>query len=248
MGVRRGWRTEKSTARVYGRKGLPGLGKAVGSAYWRISGSRRPAARQGFSRWTGEAPDRYGALQALPVSALDSTLRAGQVAGVPIQREVNVLNAHPGLKLDRRAVASVIHALDAQADRFLGGCPQGELSIAFLTDPALAKIHADFLDDPTCTDVITFEGDPSLGTGGEVCVSADTASSYAAAHDRDFATELTLYVVHGWLHLAGYDDLRPAKKRRMRAAEARAMKILEEANLVPVFALRAAKRRKSGRR
>ncbi|MFT3869976.1 MAG: hypothetical protein QM715_16120 [Nibricoccus sp.] len=45
------------------------------------------------------------------------------------------------------------------------------MSIAFLTDKALARIHADFLDDPTTTDVITFEGNAQLGSGGEICVS-----------------------------------------------------------------------------
>jgi probable rRNA maturation factor len=45
-------------------------------------------------------------------------------------------------------------------------------------------------------------------------------------------------VVHGWLHLAGYDDLVPAKKRKMRAAEARAMKLLAAAQAVPEFRLR----------
>jgi probable rRNA maturation factor len=39
------------------------------------------------------------------------------------------------------------------------------------------------------------------------------------------------------LHLAGYDDLQPAKKRRMRAAEARAMSLLRTANAVPPFRL-----------
>jgi probable rRNA maturation factor len=37
-----------------------------------------------------------------------------------------------------------------------------------------------------------------------------------------------LYVAHGWLHLAGYDDLEPAARRRMRGAERRAMRILRE--------------------
>lgn len=118
-----------------------------------------------------------------------------------------------------------------------GGCPPGELSIVFLTDPALAKIHADFMNDPTATDVITFEGDRAAGLAGEICVSADTAWNYAREHRSDFATELTLYVVHGWLHLTGYDDLQPTKKRRMRAAEARAMKLLRTANAVPKFRL-----------
>ena len=51
------------------------------------------------------------------------------------------------------------------------------------------------------------------------------------------ATELTLYVVHGWLHLSGYDDLKPARKRRMRAAEKRAMALLQKAKAVPAFQL-----------
>jgi probable rRNA maturation factor len=129
-------------------------------------------------------------------------------------------------------------------------CPPGELSIVFLTDPAIAKIHADFMADPTATDVITFEGDPLAELAGEICVSADTALRFVegprprgprlartrALHSA-FATELTLYVVHGWLHLSGYDDLRPAKKRRMRAAEKRAMTLLEKAQAIPAFRL-----------
>ena len=186
-----------------------------------------------------------------------------------MSRDVAIRNAHSRLRVDRRAVAAVIGVLDAHAAKFLGGCPPGELSLVFLTDQALAKIHADFMNDPTATDVITFEGDPTAGLAGEICVSADTAARFVglplasppspvgrkarsvegpapagprlagtrALHDK-FSAELTLYVVHGWLHLAGYDDLQPAKKRRMRAAEARAMKLLRAAKAVPEFQLR----------
>jgi len=153
-------------------------------------------------------------------------------------REVAITNRHPRLRLDRRAIGAGIAVLDAHAAKFLGGCPPGELSLVFLTDPAQAKIHADFMDDPTATDVITFEGDPASGLAGEICVSADTAKAYARTHRGDFSAELTLYLVHGWLHLAGYDDLQPAKKRRMRAAEARALRLLRAARAVPVFSLR----------
>lgn len=152
-------------------------------------------------------------------------------------RPLAITNRHPRLKLDRHAVAAVIATLDAHATRFQGGCPPGELSLVFLTDPALAQLHADFLADPSTTDVITFEGDASFGSAGEICVSADTAAAYARQHGRDFSAELTLYVIHGWLHLAGYDDLQPAKKRRMRAAEARAQGILTAAGLAPRFRL-----------
>lgn len=159
-------------------------------------------------------------------------------------REIHIHNAHRGLRLDRAARATLVRAigvLDAQRAKFLGGCPDGELSLAFLTDRALAKLHADFLDDPATTDVITFEGAPEVGVAGEVCVSVDTAARYAREHGREFAGELLLYIVHGWLHLAGYDDLLPAKKRRMRAAEARAMKLLHEADAMPAFALKKAR-------
>lgn len=173
-------------------------------------------------------------------------------------RAVVINNRHPRLRVDRRAIAAAIGVLDASAGKFLGGCPAGELSLVFLTDAALAKIHADFMDDPTATDVITFEGDATAGLAGEVCVSADTAARYVEgprpcgpggrrtrprlagtrALQEKFSSELTLYLIHGWLHLAGYDDLQPAKKRRMRAAEARAMKLLRAAGTVPGFRLR----------
>lgn len=158
-------------------------------------------------------------------------------------RSLSIANRHPRLRLDRRGLARAIAALDAQAEQFEGGCPPGELSLVFLTDPALAQLHAEFLDDPSETDVITFEGSPAAGLAGEVCVSVDTAVAYAKAHRHDFATELTLYVVHGWLHLAGYDDLVPAKKRIMRRAEARALRLVTEADALPRFAMIPTSRR-----
>ena len=211
-------------------------------------------------------------------------------------RSIAVRNAHPRLRIPRGAVAKTIALLDERFEMLPGDlshlslphprllklksafgtrhsafssvCPPGELSIIFLTDPAIAKIHADFMADPTATDVITFEGDPMTELAGEICVSADTAKRYVAALEQSdnvatlsagrlkrgygtpalgrrqtpalqdaFATELTLYVIHGWLHLSGYDDLQPAKKRRMRAAEKRAMALLQQAKAIPAFRL-----------
>ena len=180
-------------------------------------------------------------------------------------REIAITNRHPRLRLDRRAIAKAIDHLDthfrftaadlptlspagkrrARAQSALvasSAAPAGELSITFLTDPALAKLHADYLDDPSSTDVITFEGDESMDHAGDVCVSADTALAYSQKHDLPFAEELLRYVIHGWLHLAGYDDLEPRKKRRMRAAEDRALKLLRAAGLLPGFSLTAKNR------
>lgn len=175
-------------------------------------------------------------------------------------RSITLANHHPRLRLDRRAVTRAIRTLDAHfslnAQRSTrnrdnsSAVPAGELSLVFLTDSALAQLHADFLADPTPTDVITFEGNPAFGTAGEICVSVDAALRHvapavptlsarlSALSSAAFSTELTLYVVHGWLHLAGYDDLVPAKKRVMRRAETRAMNILRTHDCLPRFTLR----------
>jgi probable rRNA maturation factor len=176
-------------------------------------------------------------------------------------RPVRIHNGHPRLRLDRRAVIAAIQCLDFHAAEILGrlaprrrstldsglsatpAVPPGELSLAFLTDSALARLHATFLGDVSTTDVITFAGAPASGlapTGsglaGEICLSADAARAFAAKHGRDFSEELTLYLVHGWLHLAGHDDLRPANKKRMRTAEARALALLRAGRKIPRFA------------
>jgi probable rRNA maturation factor len=153
------------------------------------------------------------------------------------RRTVRVANRRPGLRLDRKALAAAVGLLDAHSGRFRGGLPEGELSIALLSDPALARLHGRFLGDSSATDVITFEGDMGGGTAGEICVSVDAAARHAGRGARRLSGEITLYVVHGWLHLAGYDDTSPAARRSMRRAEARALGLLARSRAIPVFKL-----------
>lgn len=163
-------------------------------------------------------------------------------------RTLGITNRHPRLRFNRNALRALVATLDRHADKFRGGCPAGELSVVFLTDSALAKLHGDFLGDPTVTDVITFEGGTGAPTAeeqsaGEICVSVNAAirqtnsKQKGRTHPSRFSEELALYVVHGWLHLAGYDDLQPAKKRLMRRAEQRALKLLRETGRLPSFSL-----------
>ena len=163
-------------------------------------------------------------------------------------RPLGIVKRHPRLRIGRGAIAGVFAVLDGHAADFLGGCPAGELSVALLGDPALAGLHARFLGDPSRTDVITFEGDTAHATAGEICVSVDAAARRAGRSQRAFSAELCLYLVHGWLHLAGYDDLRPGAKRLMRRAEARAMRLLGREGALPRFKLASAARNGSNRR
>jgi len=210
----------------------------------RETGKRKPEAGKGNSR--------AGLLASIPVSGthLSPTIARPEdppVSGLrfPVSRRaVRVHVSHPRLRVERRRIATLIHRLDSQAAALLNlagappglhPVPAGELSVAFLTDSALARLHATFLDDPSPTDVITFGGTPALGQAGEICVSVDTARVFAAGHRHDLSEELTLYVVHGWLHLAGHDDRQPDQKKRMRAAEARALALLRARRAIPRF-------------
>lgn len=105
---------------------------------------------------------------------------------------------------------------------------EGELSIAFVDDTTIGQVHADFMDDPSPTDVITFPADTSMESAGEIIVSVDHAVTRALELGERFSRELSLYLVHGWLHLAGYDDRSEADRLKMRAAEQEALALLDE--------------------
>jgi len=153
-----------------------------------------------------------------------------------LKRPIAIRRLHPRLRLDRRAVIRALRTLDLHRPALstpasvLGEA--GELSVAFLTDAALARLHGEFLADPSPTDVITFPGGAPPGPAGEICVSADAARRVARG---DPSAELTLYLVHGWLHLAGPDDRAPAPRRAMRRAEAAALAFLRRARALPRF-------------
>ncbi len=104
-----------------------------------------------------------------------------------------------------------------------------------MDDAEIARLHQEFFDDPDPTDVITFEGSPEMDFAGEICISGEHALDYSRRRNLDFSRELTLYLVHGYLHLCGFDDLEPVKKRKMRTAEKKAMDLLENSHLIPNF-------------
>lgn len=96
----------------------------------------------------------------------------------------------------------------------------GGLSIVFVDDPELAAMHAKWLDDPTPTDVISFDlGAGDGGPIGELYVSTERARAVASRRGLDVVREHLLYVVHGALHLCGHDDHEPRERARMRRAE-----------------------------
>ena len=86
------------------------------------------------------------------------------------------------------------------------------ISIILVSDRRMAELHRRFLDLPGATDVITFQH-------GEIFVSTETARTNAARFEKSFDYELRLYLVHGLLHLHGFDDKKPAAAARMKRTQ-----------------------------
>jgi probable rRNA maturation factor len=74
--------------------------------------------------------------------------------------------------------------------------------------------------------VIAFDLGAGPGPGGEVYVSVERAREVAARRGVPPGRELALYVVHGALHLCGFDDRRSTERAAMRAAEAAVLSAL----------------------
>lgn len=145
-----------------------------------------------------------------------------------------VSNLCPDLAFDTAEIERLIDVLDRDGSF---DAPFGELSFAFVNKEEIARIHADFMDDPTVTDVITFPGDPEFEQAGEVCVCPYVAQDYAARENLSFSDELSLYLIHGYLHLCGFDDIDEEDRAQMRQAEQQALAIARAANALPTFTL-----------
>ena len=96
-----------------------------------------------------------------------------------------------------------------------------------------------YLDDPSVTDCISFpmdsdqQSDPSsYRLLGDVFICPQVAKNYASRVGGDSYRELSLYLVHGLLHLIGYDDIKEKDRRAMRAAEERHMRNLHKKQLI----------------
>lgn len=116
------------------------------------------------------------------------------------------------------------------------GYARGRLEIVVVDDAEMSRHHARWMNDPTTTDVLTFDLRESESAGavdGQIIVCRDVARREAATRGRRPLAELLLYVVHGCLHLAGHDDTRPRDFARMHRRED---ELLSAMGFGPLFA------------
>src|SRR5438477_12880778 len=88
------------------------------------------------------------------------------------------------------------------------------ISVLIVSDRQIASLHRQFMNESGPTDVITFQH-------GEIFISAETARGNAQQFGNALARELRLYLVHGLLHLHGFDDRNEPNARKMEIVQRR---------------------------
>jgi len=100
-----------------------------------------------------------------------------------------------------------------------------ELSILFVNDAYIKRLNSKYRDTDSRTDVLAFSMRQGEGISqhseilGDVVISTQTARREAVRRKEPVQKELNLYLVHGILHLLGYDDEKPGARKKMRAKE-----------------------------
>ena len=116
------------------------------------------------------------------------------------------------------------------------GCPDAQLSVLIVDDAEIQVINRDYLEKNRPTNVISFAMQEGEGTGiqpdllGDVVISAETAERDAAEAGVSTESELYFLLLHGILHLLGYDHERgtDSEARQMRAREKELFQVVQE--------------------
>ena len=123
-------------------------------------------------------------------------------------------NDHPDINIDYHDIENMIVKI-----MYHLGCPNQEVSILLTGDKDIRRLNKEFRSMDQSTDVLSFpqnaDKDPCFPEEtilGDIAVSLDIAKVQAKEHGLDFKEEIILLLIHGILHLLGYDHERSKKE------------------------------------
>jgi probable rRNA maturation factor len=134
------------------------------------------------------------------------------------------------VEIDRGHFRAVVRAvLDGE------GVKDAEISLAFVDNATIHRLNKRFLDHDEPTDVLSFPlSEPNAKKlQGELVVGAEVALAQASERGHAVKAELTLYVIHGLLHLCGHDDRDEAGAKKMRERERHYLARLGQPDVAP---------------
>ena len=140
--------------------------------------------------------------------------------------DVFVANEQTDVPLDEHRLVSLVRTAAAEE----GVDPRAEITVLLVERPAMASLKEKWLGEPGPTDVLAFPMDDQIPDEepyilGDIVICPDVAREQAAESGGRVNDEVDLLLVHGFLHLMGYDHVKPADARTMRHRE---KKILAE--------------------
>lgn len=145
--------------------------------------------------------------------------------------EVHVYNTQKRFVINKEAVIALVKEVIRAQGR---ACH--EVSVHFVGTQKICSLHAKYFDDPSVTDCISFpiDNDDTIPYSvlGEVFVCPQTAFTYVQQNGGILYEEITLYIVHGLLHLLGFDDIADVDQIKMREREQFHMENLKNYDLI----------------
>jgi probable rRNA maturation factor len=134
------------------------------------------------------------------------------------------------VRIDRRRMREIVRTvLDGEDE------PQAEVSLAFVDNTTIHTLNKRYLQHDEPTDVLSFPlSEPGAAKlSGELVIGAEVALAQARERGHDVQAELALYVIHGLLHLCGYDDHDEAGAAAMRERERHYLRQLGLPDIAP---------------
>ena len=144
--------------------------------------------------------------------------------------KVSIASPQEVVEIDRGHFRAVVRAvLDGE------GVADAEISLAFVDNPTIHRLNKRYLDHDEPTDVLSFPLSEANAKKlqGELVIGAEVALAQAAERGHDVKAELTLYVIHGLLHLCDYDDLDDEGAKEMRKRERHYLALLGQPDVAP---------------
>ena len=143
--------------------------------------------------------------------------------------KISIASPQEIIELDRGRLRDIARAV-LQSEQI----SDYEISLAFVDNPTIHRLNKRFLDHDEPTDVLSFPlSDPSSKKlAGELVIGVEVAQEQAQTRGHDVQAELALYVIHGLLHLCGYDDKSEKSAKEMREKEREYLKALALPDIV----------------
>jgi probable rRNA maturation factor len=129
---------------------------------------------------------------------------------------ISIASPQEIVPIDRKRVREAVRAVLEGED-----VADYEISLAFVDNPTIHQLNRRYLEHDEPTDVLSFPlSDAGSGKlSGELVLGVEVAQGQAAERGHDVHAELLLYVIHGLLHLVGYDDHEDEDAQAMRQRE-----------------------------